>query len=42
MLLDLKSPMEVKGAFFELSGQAAKKLTDRYRIIVQPFVKGAR
>ncbi|MEZ4313424.1 MAG: acetate--CoA ligase family protein [Polyangiaceae bacterium] len=41
VLLDLKSPMEVKGAFYELS-ERAKKLTDRYRIIVQPFVKGGQ
>lgn len=41
VLLDLKSPMEVKGAFYELSLRAAK-LTSEYKLIVQPFARGGQ
>lgn len=41
VLLDLKSPMEVKGAFYELSARASK-ITTEYKLIVQPFVRGGQ
>lgn len=41
VLLDLKSPMEVKGAFYELSARASA-LTSEYKLILQPFVRGGQ
>ena len=41
VILDLKSPMEVKGAFYELS-ERAQNLTDEYKLFIQPFEKGGQ
>ncbi len=41
VLLDLKSPMEVKGAFYELS-ERAQGITNDYRLFVQPFERGGQ
>ena len=41
VLLDLKSPMEVKGAFYELT-ERAQHVTKNYQIFVQPFVRGGQ
>lgn len=41
VLLDLKSPMEVKGAFYELSARALALGTE-YSLILQPFVRGGQ
>lgn len=41
VLLDLKSPMEVTGAFYELSKRASQ-VTSEYNLILQPFVRGGQ
>jgi acetyltransferase len=41
VILNLKSPMEVKGAFHELS-ERVQKITADYRITLQPFARGGR
>jgi acyl-CoA synthetase (NDP forming) len=41
VLVDLKSPMEVKGAFYELT-ERAQAVTKNYQIFVQPFVRGGQ
>lgn len=39
--LDLKSPMEVKGAYYELT-ERAQAITEDYRLFVQPFERGGQ
>ncbi|MBK8254300.1 MAG: acetate--CoA ligase family protein [Polyangiaceae bacterium] len=41
VLLDLKSPMEVKGAYYELS-ERARALSSPHHLIVQPYARGGQ
>ena len=41
VILDLKSPMEVKGAFHELR-ERVEKLTKNYRVLLQPMARGGQ
>jgi acetyl coenzyme A synthetase (ADP forming)-like protein len=41
VLVDLKSAMEVKGAFYELT-ERAQSVTRNHQIFVQPFVRGGQ
>ncbi len=41
VLLDLKSPMEVKGAYYELTARA-QAVTRNYQLFVQPFERGGQ